>query len=203
MQELDTYQVEGTYEEMARLLGCETATVSRCCIELQRTKTADVTLGNGSVTVVSRRLKRELSGREQTRLRVQRHRCNADVTLHNKNKSNNKNKKEEEETHKAASPTPKKGTRIPDTFFLTVGMRSWAKEKGLPVDLIIETEKFCNYWRAKTGRDATKLDWEATWRNWILNARSNNGTNKQNGKRTDADVFRESANFYANYPDTP
>jgi hypothetical protein len=33
-----------------------------------------------------------------------------------------------------------------------------------------ETEKFVNYWRAKSGRDATKLDWPATWRNWMLKA---------------------------------
>jgi hypothetical protein len=29
-------------------------------------------------------------------------------------------------------------------------------------------EKFRNYWHAKSGSGATKLDWAATWRNWIL-----------------------------------
>lgn len=27
---------------------------------------------------------------------------------------------------------------------------------------------FRNYWVAKSGRDAAKLDWEATWHNWVL-----------------------------------
>ncbi|HEV7317693.1 MAG TPA: hypothetical protein VGO04_03670 [Ensifer sp.] len=34
----------------------------------------------------------------------------------------------------------------------------------------VEFDKFCDYWRAKSGRDATKLDWAATWRNWMRNA---------------------------------
>ncbi len=34
----------------------------------------------------------------------------------------------------------------------------------------LETEKFRNYWTAKTGTGAVKRDWAATWRNWILNA---------------------------------
>ena len=28
--------------------------------------------------------------------------------------------------------------------------------------------KFGNYWQAKTGKDATKLDWFKTWQNWVL-----------------------------------
>lgn len=27
-------------------------------------------------------------------------------------------------------------------------------------------ESFRDHWSAKPGKDATKLDWEATWRNW-------------------------------------
>lgn len=33
-----------------------------------------------------------------------------------------------------------------------------------------ETEKFRNYWAAKAGKDAAKLDWSKTWRNWLLRA---------------------------------
>lgn len=80
MHEADDWKLEGSYEELGWLIGCGTEVVARCCVELHRTKTADVTLGNGSVTLVSRRLKREANDREQTRLRVRRLRCNADVT---------------------------------------------------------------------------------------------------------------------------
>jgi len=43
------------------------------------------------------------------------------------------------------------------------------------VDVKAEHLKFVDYWISKSGRDATKLDWPATWRNWIRNARPTNG----------------------------
>lgn len=69
------------------------------------------------------------------------------------------------------SPAPsKKGTRVPDPFLITDDMRRYASEKRSDVDVTLETEKFVNYWQAKAGKDATKIDWPATWRNWILGA---------------------------------
>jgi uncharacterized protein YdaU (DUF1376 family) len=35
----------------------------------------------------------------------------------------------------------------------------------------LEAEKFKDYWIAKGGREACKLDWEATWRNWCRSAK--------------------------------
>lgn len=58
-------------------------------------------------------------------------------------------------------------SRIPDDFALTDDMRAWAAEKRPDVDLELATEMFVNYWRAKS-TNATKLDWVATWRNWVL-----------------------------------
>ena len=70
-------------------------------------------------------------------------------------------------------PTPKKprqsrGTRIPEDFVLTDDMRAWATKQEVDhVDLDRATAKFINYWTGKSGRNATKVDWIATWRNWI------------------------------------
>lgn len=36
------------------------------------------------------------------------------------------------------------------------------------MDVDTATERFVNHWRAKAGKDATKLDWLATWRNWLI-----------------------------------
>lgn len=63
-----------------------------------------------------------------------------------------------------------RGTRIPDPFVVTPEMVAWARDRVPAVDGRLETEKFTNYWRAKTGAGATKLDWTATWRNWMLSA---------------------------------
>lgn len=72
---------------------------------------------------------------------------------------------------KTSSSSPRKrGTRLPDDFTVTADMVSWARDRVPHVDGKTETEKFINYWRAKSGREAVKLDWEATWRNWMLTA---------------------------------
>ena len=62
----------------------------------------------------------------------------------------------------------KRGTRIPDQFVVTREMRDWAADRTPLVNVDDATERFVNYWRAKAGRDATKLDWPATWRNWLI-----------------------------------
>lgn len=40
-----------------------------------------------------------------------------------------------------------------------------------------EAEAFANYWMAKAGKDATKVNWQATWRNWIARAAEKVGIN--------------------------
>ncbi len=46
------------------------------------------------------------------------------------------------------------------------------------VDLQAEHRKFCDYWRSKGER---RVDWNATWRNWIRRA---NGENPRTGDRS-------------------
>jgi hypothetical protein len=72
----------------------------------------------------------------------------------------------------ASSSAAKRATRIPEGFEVTQAMKAWAATKAPYADLRLETEKFINYWTARSGKDATKLDWAATWRNWILNAKT-------------------------------
>ena len=55
-------------------------------------------------------------------------------------------------------------------------MRSWAAVKAPHVDVNLSTEMFVNYWRAKAGRDASKVDWLATWKNWLLSDEQKAGT---------------------------
>lgn len=63
------------------------------------------------------------------------------------------------------------GTRLPDDWTPNAELRRWAAAEHPNVDLRIEIEKFRDYWHAKPGRDGRKVDWSATWRNWIRNAR--------------------------------
>lgn len=65
----------------------------------------------------------------------------------------------------------KRGTRLPTDWALPDDWRAWASSTRPDVDVSLEAAKFCDYWHAKSGRDATKADWLATWRNWIRNAK--------------------------------
>lgn len=64
----------------------------------------------------------------------------------------------------------KKGTRIPEDWKPSGKEILYAQDKGLSQQEIrIEAEKFYNYWISAPGQRGIKLDWSATWRNWILN----------------------------------
>ncbi len=72
-------------------------------------------------------------------------------------------------------PAPKnpQGTRLPDGWMPKQSTIDWAKAKHPHVDLASTHEVFTNYWLAKSGKDATKVDWDATWRNWIIRESKN------------------------------
>ena len=63
-----------------------------------------------------------------------------------------------------------KGTRIPDDFTVTDDMKAWARENTPDAVVALETAQFLDHWRAKPGKDGTKLDWTAAWRTWMRNA---------------------------------
>lgn len=74
----------------------------------------------------------------------------------------------EKKTSSSSGPR-KRATRIPDAFEVTAEMIEWARE-NTPLVGRTETDRFVDYWRAKSGKDATKQDWIATWRNWMRRA---------------------------------
>lgn len=63
--------------------------------------------------------------------------------------------------------------RLPAGFAVPADWQAWARsDRGWAAsDVGEEAAKFADYWSAKSGSDATKLDWEATWRNWCRNSR--------------------------------
>lgn len=66
---------------------------------------------------------------------------------------------------KDTNVSPKKGCRLPDDFQPDF---SFATTEGFSQDEARTLfESFKDYWTAKTGKDATKRDWQATWRNWV------------------------------------
>lgn len=65
-----------------------------------------------------------------------------------------------------ASPKKSRGSRLDCDMLLPLEWRTFAETEGHP-DPQREWQKFTDYWRAKPGAAGVKLDWMATWRNWI------------------------------------
>ena len=74
-----------------------------------------------------------------------------------------------EQPKRAAQPrSAARGSRIPSNWTPTPKDYAFASSEGLTREEINrEADRFRDYWTAASGRTACKLDWEATWRNWL------------------------------------
>lgn len=85
-----------------------------------------------------------------------------------------------------------RGSRLAPNWFPTPTDYAFASSEGLTREEINrEADRFRDYWTAASGRNACKLDWQATWRNWIrsdLRKRpsSRSGNARRNGGGPDA-----------------
>jgi hypothetical protein len=95
---------------------------------------------------------------------------------------------EQNKTEQSITPPRKRAERIPDGWTPDDDLREWTLVRISQVAASRELEKFRNYWSAKSGKDAAKLDWPATWRNWVLTAAERQGTNGTRKSTTDQRV---------------
>lgn len=87
---------------------------------------------------------------------------------------------ETEEEAKASSKPHKRGTRIPDDWKPSPEEIAWQRDNGIPDDLARrELPRFRDYWAAAPGAKGVKLDWPATWRNWLRTASENAATRER------------------------
>lgn len=74
----------------------------------------------------------------------------------------------------------KRGTRLSDDFEPDGTCWSVAEDMILtPRQSQTEFEKFKDYWKGKAGAAGVKLDWQATFRNWLRNSKGNSNGNYQ------------------------
>jgi uncharacterized protein YdaU (DUF1376 family) len=64
-----------------------------------------------------------------------------------------------------------RGARLPSDWCLPDEWASWAKDERPDLDPSVTASKFRDYWAAKPGAAGRKLDWLATWRNWVREER--------------------------------
>ena len=125
------------------------------------------------------------------------------TTSHRLDTSGKEDKKDREESKIGEQPQPAalpkpakpqtKGTRLSDDWFPEPLSQTFLKQHTIPEEIQIrEFEKFRNYWQAKPGAGAIKLDWNATWRNWLLN----NYSGVQNGKSQPQGTIGSGAKFF-------
>jgi len=67
---------------------------------------------------------------------------------------------------------PKKGTRLPKDWQPDAALADFAAGRGFTgAALAEELDRFRDYWASQPGQRGTKLDWPATFRNWLRNSR--------------------------------
>lgn len=60
---------------------------------------------------------------------------------------------------------------MPADWVLPPDWESWAEAERQDLDITSVACQFRDYWVAKPGKDGRKLDWHATWRNWVRGQR--------------------------------
>lgn len=69
-----------------------------------------------------------------------------------------------------SSAKPSRASRLPADWKPSPEDMRWAIDARPDIDANVEVESFRDYWVGKPGKDGTKADWSATWRNWIRRA---------------------------------
>lgn len=71
------------------------------------------------------------------------------------------------EVTKVTSSLSKRGTRIDPEWMPDADLIQQMRDECPGVDLEKEHRIFIDYWIAQSGQKGVKLDWAATWRNWM------------------------------------
>jgi hypothetical protein len=120
MEELDTYFIEGTVDELCRDLVCTEGEFTRSIAELVRTNAATVVKNQDSVKIISRRILKAHNLTEYNRLKKQEERDKKAVKAMSNDSSKNrvlekKDKKREESSDTTLSVSPEISTAVAET----------------------------------------------------------------------------------------
>jgi uncharacterized protein YdaU (DUF1376 family) len=63
-----------------------------------------------------------------------------------------------------------RASRLPAEWFPSPELRTFALKHLSPASVALETTKFKNHWAGVAGARGAKLDWDATFQNWVLNS---------------------------------
>jgi hypothetical protein len=78
--------------------------------------------------------------------------------------------------------------------------RGWAQQERPDLDPEVTACRFADFWRGKAGKDARKVDWQATWRNWVRNERRAAPAAAESFRERDDRLARERAAGFMGRP---
>jgi len=149
--------VDGILEEFFRHDGGEHYIQARCDREIQRFKDKQAQAKRAAQASVASRqasAERAMNGRstgDERALNVPSLQSPVSIP------------REREKTQRAS--------RLPAAWVLPQDWREWAQEHRRDIDPDLTAAKFADFWHSKPGKDGCKLDWLATWRNWVREER--------------------------------
>ena len=66
----------------------------------------------------------------------------------------------------------KRGSRLANDWVLPNEWEYWSNKERPDLNAMQVADQFKDFWCAKAGKDGVKLDWAATWRNWVRNQKA-------------------------------
>ena len=78
-----------------------------------------------------------------------------------------------------------RGTRLPDNWWPSIDLESWAKAERPELDVGKTAEGFVDYWLSIPGQKGVKLDWDRTFKTWVRNQKATKSSKAENLKLTE------------------
>jgi uncharacterized protein YdaU (DUF1376 family) len=74
--------------------------------------------------------------------------------------------------HKPIVEKSQRGSRLANDWVLPNEWEYWSNKERPDLNAMQVADQFKDFWCAKAGKDGVKLDWAATWRNWVRNQKA-------------------------------
>lgn len=75
-----------------------------------------------------------------------------------------------------AKPKQSRGTRLPADWVASEDQIAFCKTDRPDLNPAAVADRFRDFWIAQPGTKGVKLNWDATWRNWVRNEKAGGGT---------------------------
>lgn len=95
------------------------------------------------------------------------------------------------------------GSRLPEGWQPPPEVVAQMRSDYPHMDFRLEHAKFIDYWHGKAGKDARKVDWNATWRNWMRRAAEQAPRNGSNTPAPANSGHDDKVNGYLAYANQP